>query len=476
MNDKQHTGSQFYLIGICLVTTIGGFLFGYDTAVISGAVEMITKQFELTPDMTGWVVSSTLLGAIIGSASSGILADRFGRKPVLVFCSFLLLISAIGSMLPQRAMHLVIARMIGGFGVGITALASPMYMSEIAPARFRGRMVALYQFAITLGIVCSFAVNAFLLSRAGLNAGETGGGFLHLAFTTEVWRSMFGAEIIPAIAYFLLLFVVPESPRWLIKRGLVDRAKRIMNRVMPEENVAKIVTDVRDVVSHESNSVFELFKPGLRMALILGILLPLFSQLSGINVIMYYGPTILKSVGFAIGGAMGGAILIGIINCLFTMLAIWKVDSFGRRPLLLAGVSGTMITLAACAILFRMPNIPNIVKLIPLLAYCAFFSFSYGPICWIVIGEIFPTRYRGRAVSIGTCVIWTGAFTVSQAFPRMLAELGPSGVFAVFAVLMMLAIIYLWKYLPETKGRSLEDIERSWTCDTQESNPFKKIP
>ncbi len=450
------------MVGICAVTTIGGFLFGYDTAVISGGIDLIEAQFHLSVDMKGWVVSSVLLGCIIGSATSGAVADRFGRKPVLLISSLLLFISAMGSMLAQTVTQLVIVRLIGGLGVGITAMASPMYMSEIAPAHFRGRMVSLYQLAITIGIVCSFYVNAVLLRYAENNSTAAASGFLQWVLAAQVWRGMFGAEAIPAILYMLLLMYIPESPRWLIRQGKSGRARTILRHFMLDDEIERSISDVEGAVAHESNSVFELFRPGLRLALLIGIALPLFSQFSGINVVMYFGPTILKEIGFEVGGAMGGAILIGIINCLFTGIAIWKVDSFGRRPLLLIGVTGAFVSLSAAAILFSSPAVPNAIKLIPLLTYCACFSFSYGPVCWVVIGEIFPTRYRGRAVSTATAVIWLGAFTVSQLFPRMMSQFGAAGCFGIYAGITACAVLFIYYCIEETGGRTLEQIERKW--------------
>ncbi len=452
----------WYLVGVCVATTIGGFLFGYDTAVISGCVDFIQRKFELGPDMTGWIVSSVLLGCIIGSAASGAIADRFGRKSVLQLSSVLLLLSAIGSMLAQTVTQLVAVRLLGGLGVGMTAMASPMYMSEIAPAHFRGRMVSLYQLAITIGIVCSFYINAVLLKYSQTHIESNADGFLHWISVAEAWRGMFGAEAIPAVLYILLLGFIPESPRWLIRQGKVERARVILQHVMRDDEVEHSLTDVKEAISHESNSVFELFRPGLRLALLIGIALPLFSQFSGINAVMYFGPTLLKDVGFEVGGAMGGAILIGIINCLFTGIAIWKVDSFGRRPLLLIGVSGACLSLVGAALLFPMADVPNLWKLVPLLTYCACFSFSYGPVCWVVIGEIFPIRYRGRAVSIATAAIWLGAFSVSQLFPRMLKQFGAAGCFGIYAGLTACAIVFIYYFLQETKGRTLEQIEQGW--------------
>lgn len=449
-----------YLIGICIATTIGGFLFGYDTAVISGCIDFIETQFSLTPDLKGWVVSSVLLGCIVGSAASGTVADRFGRRPVLIASSVLLLISAVGSMIAMSVNQLVIFRLVGGLGVGITAMASPMYMSEIAPASFRGRMVSFYQLAITAGIVCAFFVNAVLMRYADSHGGLEGEGFWYWVAISQVWRGMFGAEAFPAVIYIVLLFLIPESPRWLLKQGKVEAATRILKKT--DADVVHSIQAMQEPVEYNSKSVFELFRPGLRKVLFIGIVLPIFSQLSGINAVMYFGPTILKDVGFELGGAMGGAILIGIVNFLFTGIAIWKVDVSGRRPLLLLGVSGCLISLVTAALMFACSGIPNVFKLVPLLAYCACFSFSYGPVCWVIIGEIFPTRYRGRAVSISTAAIWFGAFIVSQSFPRMLNEAGAAGSFATYAILTALALVFIYFFINETKGATLEQIEQRW--------------
>jgi len=449
-----------YLTGICIATTIGGFLFGYDTAVISGCIDFVEAQFSLNPELKGWVVSSVLLGCIVGSAASGTIADRFGRKPVLIVSSFLLLVSAIGSMVAMSVNQLVVFRLVGGLGVGITAMASPMYMSEIAPAYFRGRIVSFYQLAITAGIVCAFYINAVLLKYAGSHGTQENGGFWYWVAVAQVWRGMFGAETIPAVIYTVLLFLIPESPRWLLRQGHVDAARNILKRT--DADMLTSVENGQYTVVENCASVFELFRPGLRKVLLIGIALPLFSQFSGINAVMYFGPSILKDVGFDMGGAMGGAILIGIVNFLFTGIAIWKVDASGRRPLLILGVSGCLVSLIAAAVMFAGSSIPNAFKLVPLLAYCACFSFSYGPVCWVIIGEIFPTRYRGRAVSIATAAIWLGAFIVSQSFPRMLTAVGAAGCFAVYAALTAVALVFIWFCIKETKGATLEEIEEWW--------------
>ncbi len=437
-------------------------MFGYDTAVISGGEKLFQAQFGLDDLVHGAVVASALLGCIIGAAFSGFLADRFGRKPVLILSSLLLLMSAIGSMLPLTALQLTIARLIGGAGVGITSMASPMYMSEVSPARFRGRMVSLYQLAITLGIVCSFTVNTLLLNNATAHQGQTSEGFWHWIMIGEVWRSMFGVETIPAVLYMTLLLFIPESPRWLIKQDRPAEARCVMHRVMSDKEVARSIADIQNALALETGSFTELFHPGFRAALVLGVLLALLTQFSGINAVMYFGPRILEDVGFNLGGAMGGAIMIGIINSVFTFVAICTVDRFGRRPLLLTGVIGACASLSACAILFQMQDIPNNLKLVPLLAYCACFSFSYGPVFWVLVGEIFPTRVRGRAVAMATSAVWIGALTVTFLFPAMLERIGASGAFGIFAAITAVGVVFIWKALPETKGKTLEDIERSW--------------
>lgn len=463
MTQKTQTGgSMMYLATISFIATLGGFLFGFDTAVISGIIGFVKSQFSLDAVMEGWVVSSALVGCIIGVMGAGSLSDRFGRKKMLLLSAALFFVSAIGAMLPQTAQGLIIARLVGGVGIGMASMLSPMYISEFSPPHLRGRLVALYQFAITVGILAAYFSNAVLLGISERGTAFAPGGLLHYVAIEEVWRSMFGIAVIPSALFFVLVLFVPESPRWLMKQGQREKATGILARVGGWEAAEAESKEIQDALSQESGSLRQLLKPGLRIALLIGILLPFFSQVSGINVVIYYGPKIFKEAGFTLSEALGGAVTIGIVNVLATLIAIWKVDNLGRRPLLLWGITGVLITLTLVGLLFFMNASDSSWLLILFLVYCACFAISYGPVVWIIIAEIFPTSIRGRAMAIGTFVVWATNAVVGQSFPWLLENLGPAGAFWIFAALCIPAIIVVWKLVPETKGKSLEQIEALW--------------
>ena len=329
-----------YLLGLAVIASLGGFLFGYDTAVISGTIGFVKAKFGLDAVMEGWYVSSALLGCIGGVAVAGYLSDAFGRKRILLFSALLFLVSALGCAASGSHTALIVYRLLGGIGVGVASMLSPLYISEISPPHLRGRMVALYQFAITVGILCSYFVNAWLLSRAEAATSEMG-GWIQYVFADEVWRGMLGSEAVPALLFFLLLLLVPESPRWLVAQGKDVIARHILTRIDGAATADREVVEIKAMIRQEPASLRTLFQPGLRMAMLLGIALAFLTQVSGINAIIYYGPRILEEAGFALGDALGGQVIIGIVNVLFTLVAIWKIDSLGRRPLLIVGVSGS---------------------------------------------------------------------------------------------------------------------------------------
>jgi len=471
-----------YLVGICFVTTIGGFLFGYDTAIIAGCNPFLESQFELSKDGLGWLVSSALLGTIFGCALAGSIADRGGRKPTLILAALLPLFSAVGSMLvplflarpegfgwiaADRSLAqnwLVAARLIGGVGVGITYAVSPLYIAEIVPSRLRGRLVSIYQLSITLGILFAFVVDYFVLHAAGEGAGAavagpTPSGLFRWLFVDELWRGMFGTEIPVAVLFFLLLLLVPETPRWLTSRGRESEARAILTRINGPQQAEKAMGEIREVLGQAAGAYRELLAPHLRIPLLIGIFLPMFSHLSGIAAIMYFAPNILNEAMASTEGSFLGAALIGVINMIFTFVAIWKVDRFGRRPLLLIGVTGACLSLACVGFLFL---IGSRWVLVPLLFYVACFAFSYGPVCWIILGEIFPTRIRGRAAALGAFSLSLTSFVITCTNPRLFEALSPAGTFFTYSALTAAAIWFIWRFVPETRGRSLESIEKHW--------------
>lgn len=450
-----------YLLGLAVIASLGGFLFGYDTAVISGTIGFVKDKFALDAVMEGWYVSSALVGCIAGVSIAGTLSDAFGRKKILLLSAVLFSVSAIGCAVAPSHLSLIVYRLVGGIGVGVASMLSPLYISEISPPRHRGRLVALYQFGITVGILCSYFVNAWLLGIAE-NAPAGGTGLLHRVFIEEVWRGMLGSETVPAVLFLLLLLIVPESPRWLVAKDRESLARRILARINGEDTAAREMAEIRATVAQEQESYRMLLRPGMRRALLLGVALAFLTQVSGINAIIYYGPRILEEAGFTLGDALGGQVVIGFVNVLFTLVAIWKIDDLGRRPLLIAGVSGIVASLVVVGLLFKIGATEGVWLMLFILFFIACFAFSFGPVIWVLLSEIYPTKLRGRAMSIATFSLWTGTALVGQTVPWLLENLRPHGTFWLFALLCAPAIYLGWKVLPETKGKSLEDIEHYW--------------
>jgi SP family arabinose:H+ symporter-like MFS transporter len=323
-------------------------------------------------------------------------------------------------------------------------------------------MVTLYQFAITIGILCAYFSNAVLVEYGQMFSGPESNGFVRWIFAEEVWRGMFGTETIPAALFFICLLFGPESPRWLVKEGLTDKGGAVLARLLGPKEASRELREITATIAHENPSLSQLLKPGLRTALIIGILLPAFSQFSGINVIIYYGPEIFNKAGFTLSHALGGQVTIGIVNVLFTLVAIWKIDRMGRRPLLMIGISGVFTALVLVGLFFYNNVTAGFMLLAFFLMFIACFAFSFGPGTWVVISEIFPTSIRGRAMSIATFSLWMANVIVGQMFPWLLENIGAAGTFWLFAVLCIPALYLVWKVIPETKGKTLEEIERHW--------------
>ncbi|MFC1726279.1 sugar porter family MFS transporter [candidate division KSB1 bacterium] len=462
-NNLHNKGDIFYLTIICLSSSLGGFLFGFDTAVASGTIGFLREQFHLNPAMEGWIMSAALYGSVIGAAFAGVLSDRFGRRRILILSAFLFMVSAVGCTLPETTKLLIFARLIGGVGVGIAAMVAPIFVSEISPPHLRGRMVSLYQFAITFGILSSYLSNTLLLSLSQHYSGA-GDGFIQIVFVHEVWRGMFGSEIIPAALFLVLLMIVPESPRWLTKMGREKDAEMILKRVLGEAEMQKEMIEIRDMTSQKKGSVFELLQPGLRTALLIGIMLPVFNQLTGITTVMYYAPTIFERAGFQSASAFGSAAVIGFVNMIFTIVAIWKIDHFGRKPLLLVGFGALIIALGGIGWVFsRQTGIESSTILMVLfIFYIMFFAASLGPGVWVVPSEIYPTHIRGRGMSISTLTLFAGSSIVTQTFPLLREGIGMGNTFYIYGIMMIPALLFTWRVIPETKGKTLEEIQKYW--------------
>ncbi|MEJ5993742.1 sugar porter family MFS transporter [Pedobacter sp. Du54] len=456
MNNES---KRISLFTITLVASLGGFLFGFDMAVISGVLPLVQKQFTLTAAQEGWFVSSALVGCIIGVAFSGELSDRLGRKKPLIITAVLFVLSALGCAVLPSLSGVIASRVIGGIGIGIASNVVPLYISEIAPSAIRGRLVTYYQFALTFGILIAYLSNAALLN--GVSTFEVTTGLSNL-FNAEVWRGMLGMGVVPALLFLFGLLAIPESPRWLIQKGRTAEGIAIISRIN-NQPVGQIEAEQKKLTKqNDKGSYKELFAPSMRKALIIGILLPLFSQFSGINAIIYYGPSILSNAGVSLSNSLLSQVIFGLANMFFTLVAIWKVDSWGRRPLYLYGTAGATVTLILTGICFYTGATGSIWLLVCVLGFLACFAFSIGPLKFVVASEIFPSAIRGRALAISIMVMWVADTIVGQLTPILLKEIGSAGTFWFFAFFCFVAFIAVYKLLPETKGKSLEQIESDW--------------
>lgn len=435
------------VILISFISALGGLLFGFDTAVISGTIQMVSNEFNLGVDLEGWFVSSAILGCVIGVALAGRISDVIGRRKVLITSAIFFLVSAIGCAMANSMTSLILYRILGGAGIGFASIISPMYIAELSPAKLRGRLVALYQLAITIGILTAYLTNSAIQD-------------MFQNENNNVWRWMFGSEILPAFLFFILLFFIPESPRWLLSKNRLEDAKNILNKYIPVQEAEEQIDYTKKQKLRKTESLFEILgQRKLVHLLLMGISLAAFSQLSGINAIIYFGPEILSDAGLTLGESLGGQVSIGLANVIFTFIAIWKIDTWGRKPLLISGILGVIVSLSLCGAYFLM-GLDNSIMLISFITlFIACFAFSYGPVTWIIISEIYPTKIRGTAMSIATLALWLTNVLIAQFFPRLNAW-SAGGSFLVFATISLLALIFVMKYIPETKNKSLEQIEK----------------
>lgn len=453
MNDTRPKLNVGYLLLITLVAALGGFLFGYDTAVVSGAIGFIQAHFHLSADLTGWAASSLLVGCMVGAIVGGPAGDRFGRRPSLIFCAVLFTVSSIASALPATLGQFAWARFAGGMAIGAASMLSPLYIAEIAPEKIRGTLVALYQLAIVVGILMVFFVN--------LKIQRLGGG--DATWNTETgWRWMFASLALPAVVFGGLMALVPESPRWLMKVGRRPAAQVVLERVGGPINAAREIAQIEEALQQEEGRWRELFQPGYRRALLIGVLLGVFGQFSGINAIMYYAPEIFKAAGSATDAAFQETVTVGVVNLIFTFVAIWLVDRAGRKPLLVVGTLVQVVSLTLVGVLAQQAHPPGGLLLASILAFVAAFAVAMGPIPWIMNSEIFPTKLRGRAMALAIFALWFADFLVAQTFPMLMTGIGVGRTFWVYAACSLLSTVFVLALVPETKGRTLEEIEASW--------------
>lgn len=453
--------NTFYIVIITLVATLGGLLFGYDTAVISGADKSIQayliNNLGLSSLAHGATISSALIGCIIGGSISGLLASRLGRKNTLFLAAFLFFVSALGSGNPEfifftkgePTMGLLYMfnfyRVIGGIGVGLASAVSPMYIGEIAPADIRGRLVSLNQFAIIFGMLVVYFVNW------GIASGQS------LEWINSVgWRKMFTSEAIPAGLFGILLFFVPETPRYLALKDKDDKALQILTKINGAERAQEIMKEIKSTVVRSSANLFSYGK----IVIIIGILLSVFQQFVGINVALYYAPRIFESMGAEKDASMMQTVVMGLVNVVFTVVAILTVDKWGRKPLLMVGSVGMAIGMFAIGTLAFM-QIIGMGTLIFIIIYTASFMMSWGPICWVLISELFPNKIRGKAVAVAVAAQWAANYFISSTYPAMM-EFSSGGTYWFYGAMSVLSLIFVWKMVPETKNKTLEEMEELW--------------
>jgi SP family xylose:H+ symportor-like MFS transporter len=433
------------LLFATVVSALGSFLFGFDTAVISGTTKFISQYFSLTPMSLGWTVSIALWGTVIGSIVIGKPGDVYGRKAMLFLCGILYLFSALGCAFATTWIMLLTARFLGGLAIGAASVMAPMYIAEIAPGRLRGRLVAVAQFNIVAGILVAFFSNYVLVNHFGANN----------------WRWMFGVMAVPSTLFFLLLFLVPESPRWLVKKSLVDKAKSVLQSV-GAQNVDAELKDIVDSLKQETGtSVTKLFQRKYGFAVMCAVLLAIFNQLSGINVIMYYAPMIFEKAGASTDASMLQAVAVGVTNMVFTIIAMFFIDKLGRKTLLLIGAVGMGLSLAGAGMHYLKPDFMTGMGVVAfIVGFIAFFAFSQGAVIWVFLAEIFPNKVRAKGQALGSFTHWIMNALIGLAFPVVLARLGGGPIFMFFAIMMVPFFFFVWKMLPETKGKSLEELEK----------------
>ena len=437
--------NSLYLYFICLIATMGGLMFGFDIAIISGAVPFIQPYFGWNELQLGWGVSSLLVGAIIGAFGSGVLSDIYGRKKVLIVVALFFAVSCAFTAFATSSVIFISARLFGGLAVGAASVLSPMYVAEVAPAKNRGMLVAIYQLAIVVGILCSYTINY------GLHNIDNN------------WRWMFATGIVPSVLFFAGLFFIPESPRWLYKAGRKEESLKVLTRIGGETLAKGEILEIDESLKGDSTSVSigELFKPSVRKIMIIGFILAVFVQISGINTVIDYAPKILLAAGIEIKNALLQTSLIGFINFIFTFVAILYIDKLGRRFLYLIGSMGMVVTLLMLAVSFYF-KMEGIFTLICILLFIAFFASCIGPVFWTLVSEIFPNRIRGKAVAFASFTQWIFNFLVVLLFPHFLASIGGAKTFLFLALMSLLQWLFTYLYVPETKGKSLEEIEQFW--------------
>ncbi len=457
MNDRPDR----YVLRTVLIVALGGFLFGFDASVIAGVVTFVEKEFALSKIEVGWTVASLTLTATVSIMFAGPLADRYGRRRMLRISAVVFTISAVLSASATDFTMLIAARLLSGLGVGAALVVAPMYIAEISPAAVRGRMVSVNQLHVVLGISAAFFSNYLVL--------QIGHSDLPILATLRVedwnWRWMLGIGALPSILFFLLLFNVPESPRWLAMHGQLEQARRVLSRAHGKELAETELAEVRVSLAHEEGrsdvKLRELWAPEMRVVMIIGLVVGILQQITGINAVFFYAPVIFEHAGATADAAFEQAVYVGLVNLVFTVVAILLIDRLGRRPLLMLGTAGIALSMGLLAYGFRGEHMEPTLVLIGVLAFVASFAVSLGPIMWVLLSEIFPNRIRGVAISFVGLVNSMVSFGVQLIFPWELENLGNSRPWLIYGLFAVLGLLFIGRLVPETRGRSLEELEEA---------------
>ncbi|MGL4861159.1 MAG: sugar porter family MFS transporter [Enterobacteriaceae bacterium] len=459
MNTATQPANIKNLWGFCLIAACGGFLFGYDWVVIGGAKPFYEAHFNITdPAQSGWAMSSALLGCILGAMVVGSLSDKYGRKIPLFITAVLFIICAWGTAVASNYEMFIAFRILGGFAIGLASALSPVYIAEVSPASQRGRFVAINQLTIVLGVLSAQLINLLIAqpvtSQATLAeiANSWNGQF--------GWRYMFGAGIVPALIFFLCLFFIPESPRWLVKAGKLERAQKTLNKIGDHAYSQQTLEEIKQSLSseHRKVSFSALLHGDVKPVLFIGIVLAIFQQWCGINVIFNYAQEIFASAGFDINDTLKSIVATGVINLLFTLVALPLVDKIGRRRLMLLGAGGLTLIYALIALAYSQ-NIMGLPVLILVLMAISIYAMTLAPVTWVLLSEIFPNKVRGMAMSVATFALWSACFALTYTFPFLNASLGAAGSFALYGIICLMGLLFIYRHVPETKGRTLEQLE-----------------
>jgi SP family arabinose:H+ symporter-like MFS transporter len=463
--DNARGVNMGYVVFLSIVAALGGILFGYDTAVISGTTTIVGQQFSLNELQVGWYVGCALIGSIAGVLVAGMLSDGLGRKITMLISAIMFSISAIGCAFCADFTQLVIYRIIGGFGIGVVSIVSPIYISEIAVPEKRGTLVSLYQLAVTIGFLLAYLINYLILKNAPNDAGAE--GWSAKLFHSEYWRGMLGCETIPDLLFLIVIFFIPESPRWLIVKGRDDKASNILLRIFRsqssvEEQIALTKASIQGEVKSEWKALLE---PGILKAVIFGSAIAILGQFMGVNAVLYYGPQIFQDAGLSGGDALFSQVLVGIVNMLTTVIALLIIDKVGRKQLVYWGVSGMIICLLMIGIYFwkgAAIGLGSTFLLVFFLLYVFCTAISISAVVFVLLSEMYPNRVRGLAMSIAGLALWVGTYLIGQLTPWMLTNLTPAGTFFLFAAMCIPYMLIMWKEIPETTGKTLEEIEQYW--------------